>query len=356
MVGFDSMNSTEILDSVCSAMRGMDQSQREALLDALTKMIETERLGLAEASNVSGCPSCGCEEYSGHGYTSAGKQRYRCCHCGRTFTEQPPGNLFRYTKLDDDQWYRFVECFVNGLSLRKCATFCEVSLRTSWFMRFRVLELIHRNLPSFEIKADIRTQIDEFYVPESFKGNMKKAGFIMPRKPNRHGQSSHPVGQTDNICVVTAVNDLGDMFYEIVCRGFYTRDAARTALSKSAAEGSLIVTDNHGSYVKVLRELKAEHESHPATEHGPLNRVNGLHARIREFMDPFHGVSSKYLGLYLGWFKWMANYGRGSLSATADKLSIQMINGEYTHRRSMLKDIVFPFRFEDGSPSKYPVC
>ena len=106
MVGFDSMNSTEILDSVCSAMRGMDQFQREALLDALTKMIEAERLGLAEASNVSGCPGCRCEEY-----------------CGRTFTEQPPGNLFRYTKLDDDQWYRFVECFVNGLSLRKCATF-----------------------------------------------------------------------------------------------------------------------------------------------------------------------------------------------------------------------------------------
>lgn len=352
----EAMSSKEIVDSVCSALRCMDPSKREELLDALRKMIETERLGFAEASAASSCPHCGCLYFSKHGYTDAGKQRYRCDRCGRTFSEQPPGNLFRYTKLDDDQWYRFIECFVNGLSLRRCADICDVCLKTAWFMRFRVMELIHRNLPSFEIKRDIRTQIDEFYIPESFKGNMSKAGFVMPRKPYRHGRSSHPSGQNDKICIVTAINDLGDFFYEIACIGHFTRDAARAALSKSAAEGSIVVTDNLGSYTRALRELKARHESHDAKDYGPLNMVNSLHARIRDFMEPFHGVSSKYLDLYLGWFKWIANYGKGSLSETSDKLSVQMVNGEYTHRRSMLKDIVFPFRKVDGSLSVYPVC
>lgn len=356
MTELDALNGTEIVDSICSALKSMDPSQREELLEALRRMIEAERLGIAEASTASSCPDCGCQYFSKHGYTIAGKQRYRCDHCGRTFTDRPPGNLFRYTKLDDDQWYRFIECFVNGLTLRKSADICDVCLKTAWFMRFRVMELIHRNLPSFEIKNDIRTQIDEIYIPESFKGNMEKAGFIMPRKPYRHGQSSHPLGQTDKICVVTAINDLGDFFYEIACIGPFTRDAARATLSKSVAEGSIVVTDNLGSYVKALRQLKARHDRHDARDYGPLNRVNGLHALIRQFMRPFHGVSSKYLGLYLGWFKWISCYGKGSLSETSDKLSVQMVNGEYTHRRSMLKDIVFPFRKEDGRQSTYPVC
>ena len=71
-------------------------------------------------------------------------------------------------------------------------------------------------------------------------------------------------------------------------------------------------------------------------------------------MQPFHGVSSKYLGLYLGWFKWITCNGKGSLSETSDKPSVQMVNGEYIHRK--LKEIVFSFRKEDGRQSTYPVC
>ena len=189
--------------------------QARRALEALRKMNEAERLGIAEASEATSCLDCGCQYFSRHRYTTAGKHRYRCDHCGRTFTDQLPSNLFRYTKLDDDQWFRFIEYFVNGLTLRKSADICDVCLKTAWFMRFREMELINRNLPSFEIKNDIRTQIDENYIPESFKGNMAKAGFIMPRKPYSHGQSSHPLGQTDKICVITVINDLGDLFYEL---------------------------------------------------------------------------------------------------------------------------------------------
>jgi hypothetical protein len=32
-----------------------------------------------------------------------------------------------------------------------------------------------------------------------------------------------------------------------------------------------------------------------------LNNVNGNHGRLKEWLRPFHGVATKYLGHYLGW-------------------------------------------------------
>lgn len=345
----------ELMNAISSMLSSLDESGRLDLIDRLRSLLDSERLGCVKASEMDRCPNCGSEKIYKYGFTEAGRQRYRCHSCHKTFSWSS-GNLFRNTKLDDDQWYRFAECFVYQLSLPKCAEICDVCLKTAWFMRFRMMELIHRNLPSFEVKSDIRTQVDEIYIPESFKGNMKKAGFMMPRDPYRHGSTSHNVGIADKVCVFTAVNDLGDMFYEIACKGFFTKDAARHTLGKSVARGSVVATDDHGSYIKLLREMKVRHENHPATEHGPLNRVNSLHARIRGFLAPFRGVSTKYLDLYLGWFKWIDSYARGSVSDTVDNLTVQMSNGEYIHKRSMLRDIPFPFIDQDGGVTKYPIC
>ncbi len=32
-----------------------------------------------------------------------------------------------------------------------------------------------------------------------------------------------------------------------------------------------------------------------------INNVNGYHGRLKEWLRPFHGVATKYLGNYLGW-------------------------------------------------------
>jgi hypothetical protein len=36
-----------------------------------------------------------------------------------------------------------------------------------------------------------------------------------------------------------------------------------------------------------------------------LARVNSLHSRFKTWMERFHGVSTKHLGSYLAWFKWI---------------------------------------------------
>ena len=32
-----------------------------------------------------------------------------------------------------------------------------------------------------------------------------------------------------------------------------------------------------------------------------INNVNGYHGRLKEWLRPFHGVATKYLGNYLAW-------------------------------------------------------
>ena len=32
-----------------------------------------------------------------------------------------------------------------------------------------------------------------------------------------------------------------------------------------------------------------------------MNKVNGYHGRLKEWLRPFHGVATNYLDNYLGW-------------------------------------------------------
>ncbi|MDO5862557.1 MAG: IS1595 family transposase [Thermoplasmata archaeon] len=342
---------TSIVDDVSRTVNAVPADRRGALLMELRRLIDSEILGLSRNIPALACPGCGSESFVKHGTTATGIQRYRCRDCGRTFVQQSCGRLLRNTKLTDGQWYRFAECFVDGDVLSQVVRKCEVCMKTAWFMRHRMMELVYANIPSFEVKDGVRIQTDEIYFEETFKGNQLKAGFKMPRAPYVHGSKGHPVGMTDRkICVLTGINDMGDMFYDVVCRGWYDRESARISLDRNVGKGAIIVTDNHASYIRNLREMGIVHEYHPASEHGPLNRVNALHRRIRAFLRPFNGVSTKYLAKYLGWFKWLEAFrGDDSVGSAAS----QIATGGYDTLWRDVRNIPFPFRDADGNPTKF---
>ena len=344
----------QIVDDVRNTVSAEQTEVRQELIGRLQRMLREQLFQSLESPFASKCPICDSEDLIRYGRTKAGTQRYQCRGCKRVFSAHSTGNLFANTKLSEEQWDTFVECFVDRDVLKTVARKCDVTLKTAWFMRFRVMELVNENLPSFEVKEGIRAELDEFYTIESFKGNQKKAGFEMPREPYRHGTKGHPVGlSNDKLCILTGITDLGDSFYDIVCRGWFDRHVAKHALAKNIEKGSIIVTDNHGSYVRVLREMGVEHESHPAEEHAPLNRINSLHSSIRAFLQPFNGVSSKYLGLYLGYHKWLGSYGGMHMSKAMDNLRPQMTAGNYQTVRAEIPNIAFPFRDAHGNPTKY---
>ena len=86
------------------------------------------------------------------------------------------------------------------------------------------------------------------------------------------------------------------------------------------------------------------HDATPAREarHGELGMVNAMHARLKDFLARFRGVSTRRLGHYLDWFLWDEQT-RRSDADRADTLSGQAATGGYDHTRVALAREPQPF-------------
>jgi transposase-like protein len=125
----------------------------ETILDILTKSKSEATLKLRESSI---CKKCGYGRVGKYGKTPNGKQRYRCLNCGAVLTETSFTEFSR-SHCDLTVWKKYIECFLQGLSLEKCARICNISVRTAFLWRHKLLQLITmdagRRLPHDEAVA-----------------------------------------------------------------------------------------------------------------------------------------------------------------------------------------------------------
>lgn len=321
-------------------MGRIPSGEREDFLRFCRNVIHREMFLLNGHESEVVCPHCGSRECRKFGFDAHQKQRHQCALCGRTFVQRPEGSIMFHTKLPYEKWHMFAECFVDRLSCSRTSQKIEVTKRTAWFMRIRMLEALSRNLPSFEVKADCEAHVDEIYFTESFKGVSLKNLGVMPRDPRRTGGSPKRGISNDKICVVTGINDNRDFLYVVACRGPMTVEVAEKVLEERVLEGAIINTDNHKAYPKALGELRVRlHRSFDDKDHESLKPINDIHSAIRSFMRPFHGVSTKWLGLYMAYFKWVHEFGRSE-----DKASRQVRLGDYVHRWRDINLMPLPFR------------
>lgn len=281
----------------------MEPEDRRKAIASLQAIIDSELLGLAQEGvnpdEIETCPHCGCPYHTKRGFDQYGNQRYLCKGCARTFTARSR-RIFATTKLPRSTWMKFVQCHVDVLPLRESAERCGVCLKTAFFMRHRLLEAVRKTLPSFQVESGCGAELDECFFHESFKGNHGRSEIGIPRRPHQRACSTEGC---EKICVLTGVNDAGDVFYEVVGRGGLDKDAAVGILAEKLAGGAIISTDKAHVYKRVLPVLGIrEHNAYGCDEHA-INRVNNLHAHIKEFISGFHGVATRRLANYLAWFK-----------------------------------------------------
>lgn len=327
-------NGTDILSTLATQfLPQMTPVERRAAIESLQSIIDAERFKLAvkEDDEVVACHECGSIHVVKRGKDGAGRQRYLCRDCGKSFTSIKQ-NVFNQSKLDDAKWMRFIECFVDRLPLRECSRRCGVSLKTAWFMRHRIMEALWKHIPSFEVREGCGAQLDETFFRENFKGNHTRGSFELPRPARKRGNQNHKRGiSNEQICVLTGINDAGDMFYEIAGRGRLNSGVALSLLEDKIGEGAIVSTDRLNSYAPVMRELGvACHNAYDAKKHGKLNRINNVHSRIEGFMSPFRGVATRRLGGYLAWFKWLYSLKQDrSASDVAELTARQLSNTMY---------------------------
>ena len=112
--------------------------------EALSALFSSDRIkdSIKESRFSKGyeCPKCQYKEVNKNG-KSNGRQRYICKRCRCTFDEFTL-SPFSSTKLGLDRWLKYCELMILGLSIRQCAEEVGVGVKTSFYMRHRILDVI----------------------------------------------------------------------------------------------------------------------------------------------------------------------------------------------------------------------
>ena len=135
------------------------------------------------------CPLCGCIHVVRNGHRKDGTQRYVCKDCGKSFVIAT-NSIVSGTRKDLSVWEQYIDCMMNGLSIRKTAVACGFTETphsfgdTRFWMHFRIWQTM---LP---LTALLR--LTKLFFAISYKGNHSKSKtFAMPRKAHKRGHSTH---------------------------------------------------------------------------------------------------------------------------------------------------------------------
>jgi transposase-like protein len=341
-------NVTRTVEMLAEVLSSCSPDDRIALISVIKGVLNDQLVRTQIDECEMKCSRCGGIEFSRYGKTAAGSQRWQCKHCQAVRCFNSTGTILANTKLTNDQWMTYAECFVDHLPSSRVCERVGVCPKTAWFMRIRALEALYNYLPAFQMRSGMGVEVDEIYFRESFKGTRFEGLENKPREArhNRVG-SKHGISD-DQICVVTAFDDADDFFFEVTCRGALTHDIALDTLKGRICSGAIVNTDLHRAYGRVMKEIGvAVHNAVSAKDEGSIPRMNKIHQDIRTFMAPFKGVSTKWLHLYLSWYKWIRTFSSNSMAAVK-----QIAAGDYIHTWQSIKCIPYPFRDGRMNPTK----
>ena len=248
------------------------------------------------------CPHCKSEKVYKRGKQN-GVGMYSCKDCKKWYSETTGTPLYDI-KLKK-KWQGYLRCMEQGMPIKKIAKKLGISIQTSFDWRHKILSTLNECVPKV-LSSEV--ECDEMEMALSNKG---KRG--LKRKPRNRGSDfkrNNGKGDCTVVQVVTAVERKGATYLKAVESKRLTEKEIEIALADKLAENVTLITDKHHSYkafanarpsIKHRALLAKDHvDHHDKSIH--LQKVNNTHSRLRSFLRPFNGVSSKYLQNYLNWF------------------------------------------------------
>lgn len=240
------------------------------------------------------CPHCGSHHVVSKG-NYKGRKRYLCRDCGKSFnnlTNTPFSGIHNLKKVK-----KYLECMINGDSIRKSADIVEVSVTTSFHWRHKLLNALNK-LPSPGMK-NVKEML-ELELPYSHKGQKHKLSNKMRRSKvsalfvcDRRGKldsDSIIYSKRDQNPVLKRISKISNQHSEIIC---LSKPRGLNILSA----GQIKINSNNSNYTNsdLIRLTVKNWES---------------------WMKRFKGVATKYLRNYLHWYDFLDNS-----SLNSDKIS-----------------------------------
>jgi len=309
-------------------LQQLNQPQRQQVLTALHPAAGLDRvIALIDEIRSKGrcCPRCGCARIDRHGHAND-LQRFRCCHCGRTFNDLTGTPLARLRLKA--KWLDYLDVLLDSRAVRPAAKRIGVHRNTAFRWRHRFLERVKDDRP--ERLAGI-VEADEMFLLESQKGSRK-----LDRKPRKRGSRAGQRGiSRERDCILVARDRSGQTIDTVTGRGaLKAADLALHLLPKLDPQ-ALLVTDANAAYPAFAQAHGIAHQavnlsagertrsSAAGATHVP--NVNAYHRRFREWLARFHGVASHRLPNYLGWH-WALDGGRVTSIEQLLRIAFGVIN------------------------------
>lgn len=247
------------------------------------------------------CPHCHSENLKPWG-SSHDLPRYRCADCFKTCNPLTKSPLARLRKRD--KWLVYAQALIDGLSIRKAAKLCGVNKNTAFVWRHRFLTFASTHQAMHEEGI---IEADETFFLESFKGQRN-----LPRPARKRGGVGKTRGTSDDQIPILVVRDRHKSTATLILERV-DAEHIEAALTPLIDNDSILCTDGAAVYSAFCKKSGVKHEV--IYSKGPrargafhIQNVNAFDSRLKEWMNRFHGVATKYLGNYLGWRRMLERY------------------------------------------------
>lgn len=235
---------------------------------------------------------------------SHGLPRYRCKACHKTFNALTGSPLAHLRKRE--QWVRYGEALIEGISVRQAAKRCGIDKNTAFLWRHRFLRQAAQHRAEHESGI---VEADETFFLESFKGQRH-----LPRTARHRGGAACKRGINAEQIPVLVVRDRSGQTADFKLDKL---DAAHVmaALQPIIDRDAILCTDSASVYTAFARATGITHRRINVRQgvrviEGAfhIQNVNAYDSRLKGWISRFHGVATKHLESYLGWRRMLERY------------------------------------------------
>ncbi len=177
-------------------------------------------------------------------------------------------------------------------------------------------------------------EIDETYFLYSQKGQRG----ISDRKPRkRGGKSKHRGISHEQVCILVARDRTKATISKVACMGRIVKTKVDTFIGTKLSNENVILTDAWRAYKTYAKEkglahyrIKSDDGKHVIMGLYHIQNDNGLHSRLKQWIDRFKGVATKYLDNSLAWFLFVYSRSNGSTNQHIKEFLLTSIVFEMT--------------------------
>lgn len=304
----------EKADEILAEFKQLSGSVQEQILQCLRvefegkgKLLDVAQAELLEINKRKDCPHCASNKVHKRGMQS-GVQMYKCIGCSKWFSSTTGTPLWDIKKKG--KWQSYLNCMQQNMPIKKIAKEIGISIQTSFDWRHKILSVLAVHTP---IALSGRVECDELELPISNKGDRNLTR--QPRKRSSDFKRNLKTKEVTTVQVITAVDETNQTYFKAIETKRITAKQLSKTVGKKLAKNVTLITDKHPSYIPFAKSKPSiTHKTVKANEHVDktdkrvnLQKVNNTHKQLRQFLDKFNGVSTKYLQNYLNWFAYGKN-------------------------------------------------